>query len=320
MNVFTGSAPDNREKLFSLGKVTVHKPRGPRRYFNEITAGYALYPLIILFGLNAVDELDRTVFGVLGPEIRDHFGLTNQGYLSLIALTLLGGLLLEIPLAFYADRLPRARIAVLGAAVWMFFGVFTGMATTILLLVIARSGAGMGRAVVTPTHNSLLADYYPIEVRADVYGFHRMANAVGAVRRPARRRHRRRSVRLARAVLHLRHTDARVRDPRPQAEGTRPWPLRTPGRRGRRGGRRDRRRAAVVGRVGAHPLAGADAAPHLVLAAVPRRVGDRSGLAHLASTTRRSSTSRNRNGASSPPSPSPRRSSASCSGSRSPRA
>jgi branched-chain amino acid transport system ATP-binding protein len=38
----------------------------------------------------------------------------------------------------------------------------------------------MGRAVVTPTHNSLLSDYYPIEVRPDVFGFHRMANAVGA--------------------------------------------------------------------------------------------------------------------------------------------
>ncbi len=48
------------------------------------------------------------------------------------------------------------------------------------MLVIARSGAGMGRAVVTPTHNSLLSDYYPIEVRADVFGFHRMANALGA--------------------------------------------------------------------------------------------------------------------------------------------
>ena len=33
---------------------------------------------------------------------------------SLIALTLLGGLLLEVPLAYYADRLPRARIAVVG--------------------------------------------------------------------------------------------------------------------------------------------------------------------------------------------------------------
>ena len=92
-----------------IGGITVHQPRGPRRYFDEITGGYALYPLIILFGLNAVDELDRTVFGVLGPEIRDPFGLTNQGYLTLIALTLLGGLLLEVPLAYYADRLPRVR-------------------------------------------------------------------------------------------------------------------------------------------------------------------------------------------------------------------
>ncbi|GIU88197.1 MAG: hypothetical protein KatS3mg009_2712 [Acidimicrobiia bacterium] len=169
-----------RTVLFRLGRIEVHKPRGPRRYFDEISGGAALFPLLVLFGLNAVDELDRTVFGILGPEIRDHFGLTNQGYLSVIALTLLGGLLLEIPLAYYADRLPRARIAVLGAAVWAVFGLMTGLATSILMLVIARSGAGMGRAVVTPTHNSLLSDYYPIAVRAEVYGFHRIANALGA--------------------------------------------------------------------------------------------------------------------------------------------
>ncbi len=176
----TAAVDRDRKPLFQLRGRTVRRPRGPHRYFDDISAGYALYPLIILFGLNAVDELDRTVFGVLGPEIRDHFGLTNQGYLSLIALTLLGGLLLEVPLAYYADRLPRARIAVVGAAVWAIFGLFTGLSTTILLLVLARSGSGMGRAVVTPTHNSLLSDYYPIEVRPDVFGFHRMANAVGA--------------------------------------------------------------------------------------------------------------------------------------------
>ncbi len=170
----------DRRPLVSIAGHVVRRPRGPRRYFDDITAGHALYPLLILFGLNAVDELDRTVFGVLGPEIRDSFGLTNQGYLTLIALTLLGGLLLEVPLAYYADRLHRVRIAVLGAAVWSLFGLFTGFATTILLLVIARSGAGMGRAVVTPTHNSLLSDYYPVEVRTDVFGFHRMANALGA--------------------------------------------------------------------------------------------------------------------------------------------
>ena len=169
-----------RRPLFHLFGNPVRPPRGPRRYLTEITAGHAIYPLIVLFGLNAVDELDRTVFGVLGPEIRDSFGLDNQGFLTLIALTLLGGLLVEVPLAYYADRMPRVRIAVGGAAVWAVFGLFTGLAGTLAFLVFARTGSGMGRAVVTPTHNSLLADLYPIEKRTEVYGFHRMANAVGA--------------------------------------------------------------------------------------------------------------------------------------------
>ena len=170
-----------RRVLFKIRGIPVHPPRGPKRYFTDATDGYAIYPLVILFGLNAVDELDRSVFGVLGPEIRDSFGLSNQGYLSLIALTLIGGLLLELPLAYYADRLPRARLAIIGAAVWCVFGFATGLTTTILMLVIVRSGAGMGRAVVTPTHLSLLSDYYPLEARTKVYGVHRIANAVGLI-------------------------------------------------------------------------------------------------------------------------------------------
>ena len=53
---------------FSSGSSRCTSPRGPRRYFDEITAGYALFPLVVLFGLNALDELDRTMFGVLAPE------------------------------------------------------------------------------------------------------------------------------------------------------------------------------------------------------------------------------------------------------------
>ena len=173
--------PTERRVLFKIRGIPVHPPRGPKRYFTDATDGYAIYPLVVLFGLNAVDELDRSVFGVLGPEIRDSFGLSNQGYLSLVALTLIGGLLLELPLAYYADRLPRARLAVIGALVWSVFGFATGLTTTILMLVIVRSGAGMGRAVVTPTHLSLLSDYYPLESRTKVYGVHRIANAVGLI-------------------------------------------------------------------------------------------------------------------------------------------
>ena len=56
----------------------------------------------------------------------------------------------------------------------------TGLATGLILLTIARSGSSLGKAVIDPTHNSLIADYYPIESRARVYSFHRAANAVGA--------------------------------------------------------------------------------------------------------------------------------------------
>ena len=153
-----------------------------------MSGGEALFPLIVLVGLNCVNYLDVSAFGILGPDIRDSFHLSNQGYLTLVALTQLGGLLLAVPLAYYSDRLPRVVIAVVGAAVWALFGLFTGLSVTVLMLVIARSGAGMGRAVITPSHNSLLSDYYPPEVRPDVFGFHAIGLAFGGLLGPVARR------------------------------------------------------------------------------------------------------------------------------------
>ena len=151
-----------------------------RRRLLLVTGGAAIFPLIVLFGLNAVDELDRTAFAVLLPNIRDEFGLDLQGVLTLVGVVSLGALLLQVPIASLADRSNRVRIAWIGAAVWGVFSFMTGLATTLVLLAIARSGSGVGKAVVDPTHNSLIADYYDIDVRPSVYSFHRAANAVGA--------------------------------------------------------------------------------------------------------------------------------------------
>ena len=166
---------------FTIRGFPFHIPRRPRRFFDEMSGGEALFPLIVLVGLNLVNQLDQTAFAVLGPDIRKSFNLSNQGYLTLVALTQLGGLLLAVPLAYYSDRLQRVAIAVVGAAVWGVFGIVTGLSVTVLMLVVARSGSGMGRAVITPTHNSLMSDYYPPEVRADVFGFHAIGLALGAL-------------------------------------------------------------------------------------------------------------------------------------------
>ena len=152
----------------------------PMEWLRGVCGGESAYPLVVLFGLNAVDELDRTAFGILLPNIRDAFNLDNTGVLGLVALSSIAALALQVPIAQYADRSKRVPLAIVGALIWATFSGMTGLATGVVILTIARSGSSLGKAVIDPTHNSLLADYYPIEARSKVFSTHRAANAVGA--------------------------------------------------------------------------------------------------------------------------------------------
>jgi len=150
-----------------------------RRLTDLLTDGAPLFPLVVLFGLNAVDELDRTAFGVLIPEIRREYGLDRGAAFSLVSAVEATGILLGLVLAYHAERRSRVRMAATGAGLWGGFSLATGLAPSVGFLAAARVGAGLGRAVTTPTHFSLLADYYPVEIRPKVYGTHRAANSVG---------------------------------------------------------------------------------------------------------------------------------------------
>ncbi len=153
--------------------------RHPRRTLSGVVGDGPLYPLLILFGLNAVDELDRTGFGILLPEVRDAFGMSNTGILTLVGATALGALVLQLPIAVAADRGNRVVIALAGASLWAGFSILTGAATAMWMLVVARAGSGIGRAVVDPTHNALLSDHYAVDRRPAVFSFHRGANVLG---------------------------------------------------------------------------------------------------------------------------------------------
>ena len=100
--------------------------RAPRASLRQLVGTGPIFPLLILFGLNAVDELDRTGFGILLPNIRDAFGMSNTGILSLVGLTALGALLMQMPIAAAADRGNRVALALGGAVLWAVFSVMTG--------------------------------------------------------------------------------------------------------------------------------------------------------------------------------------------------
>ncbi|HEY7071459.1 MAG TPA: MFS transporter [Acidimicrobiales bacterium] len=146
---------------------------------SALTKGAAVAPLIILFGLNAVDELDREAANVLLPNIRETFGLDIQGALTLTSIVSFMFFFIELPIAHFADRKKRTRIAAGGAAVWGVFSLFSGLAPNVWAFAGARAGASTGRAVNQGTHPSLLTDYYPPDARPGVFAAHSSASFVG---------------------------------------------------------------------------------------------------------------------------------------------
>lgn len=139
------------------------------------------FPLLVLFGLNAVDELDRGAFSTLAPEIRDSLGASDATMVSVATVASALAVLLAVPLGFAADRWHRGRIVVLGAGLWGLGSVVTGLATGMPSLATARFAAGAGRLVNDTVHPSLLSDYYPAKALPNVTALHRLATEVGAI-------------------------------------------------------------------------------------------------------------------------------------------
>ncbi|MFP5322637.1 MAG: MFS transporter [Acidimicrobiia bacterium] len=155
-----------------------------RERLSEITGGAAAAPLLVLFGLNFVDELDQILFSIATPEIRDDLDLGDGGIILIAALVSVFVLFAVLPLTYVADRFNRVRLVFFAALGWMSMSVLTGLsgwAGLLFLLVIARMGSGLGRTINDPVHASLLTDYYRPEVLPKVFQLHRAANPISRV-------------------------------------------------------------------------------------------------------------------------------------------
>ncbi len=156
-------------------------PRPPEDWRARLTAGAPLLPLVILVVLQGVDQALQSAIGVLVPELRDAFGLSDAGILAIIAASLAAALLCTVPVAYFADRARRVTLALAGAAIGAAFAIGVSVAWTTVFLAVMLCGVAMGQAVIFPTHNSLIADFFPVRARTRVYSLHRAGLSVGAV-------------------------------------------------------------------------------------------------------------------------------------------
>ncbi|MEX2293378.1 MAG: MFS transporter [Acidimicrobiales bacterium] len=156
--------------------------KGPRRLMQEAVGDEASLPLLVLFLLNMVDELDQVTYGVVAPNIRDTFHVAESTIVTVGSLSAALVIMLVVPVGFHADRRNRVHMVSLAALAWGTMTVLTGLSGFVGafgLLVLARFGAGLGRVMNEPVHVSLLADYYPPMQHGRIYSLHRSANAVG---------------------------------------------------------------------------------------------------------------------------------------------
>jgi MFS family permease len=156
--------------------------RGIKRRIDEARGDAPALPLVALFLLNLVDEIDQVAFGIVAPDIRDTFDVSETTLTSLAAIAGAIVIMLAVPVGFLADRGNRLRLVRFAALAWGSMTILTGLSGfvgALGLLFIARFGAGLGRVMNEPVHASLLADYYEPARHGRVFSLHRMANPIG---------------------------------------------------------------------------------------------------------------------------------------------
>ena len=148
---------------------------GSLRSLRTIAGAAGLAPAIVLLTLSGVERFDVSAFGVLGPEIRAQFHLTSASYVAIATLTSVLPLLVTAHVGYLSDRYNRIHLAAGSAVIWGLTAILTGLAPAVAVLIIARLAGGVGYTVNTPTHPSLLADWYAPQVLPIVFGWYLIA-------------------------------------------------------------------------------------------------------------------------------------------------
>ena len=123
------------------------------------------FTFTILLLLNSLDELENAALGILAPDIRDTFGISN-GVITFITAASSAFLVLgALPMGYLADRCRRSRVVGFASLAFAVMVFCSGLAVNAFTLFLARFGVGISKANTGPVHGSLLADAYPIAVR-----------------------------------------------------------------------------------------------------------------------------------------------------------
>ena len=149
-----------------------------------VSSGPSTYPgawgvLTMLFLLNLLNFIDRTIPAVLLEDIRKAYDL-NDFWLGMLgtAFTLVYALC-GLPLGRLADTWIRKYVLAGGAAVWSGFTALSGMGSNFASFFMIRLGVGVGEAACAPSAVSMIGDMFPPAKRGRAMGLFMLGLPLG---------------------------------------------------------------------------------------------------------------------------------------------
>lgn len=137
--------------------------------------------LLLLWMAYLLNQADRQVFNTVLPAIRDALNLTDTS-VGLIATIFNLFYAIMVPIGGWAgDRFSRKWVTTISILFWSVATMFTGLANSMLWLIVLRSVAtGGGEAFFGPANYSLLGQYHT-DTRARAMSIHQTAYYVGVI-------------------------------------------------------------------------------------------------------------------------------------------
>jgi MFS family permease len=134
---------------------------------------YGRRPARVLAGVAFIDAVDRGILPGVLTKVQDELGFSDTKAGLLGTAFVLTGFLVVLPAGYLADRHRRTRIIAVVLASWGAISGLNALVRSFWQFLLVRAALGVGETVDNPASQSLIADYYPTDVRGRAFALQR---------------------------------------------------------------------------------------------------------------------------------------------------
>ena len=135
----------------------------------------------------SINYFDRSIMGVMSPDLIEWFGWTKKDYATILVFFQIAYAIGLMTMGGIIDRLGTKKGYVLSIGLWSCFGMLhaaVGRGFSFIGFAAARFGLGIGEAGNFPAAIKTVAEWFPKKERAFATGIFNAATAVGAIAAP----------------------------------------------------------------------------------------------------------------------------------------